>query len=136
MIRKFFLNHNKCFRWHLGDNEKHHFFPLRVCERRNFDFCVFLRMCSGSGGRMLVRKLAGMTTACRRPLPPFSLYKPVFNKTHYTSVRTHKNQSFSSHRPSNGKKLSFSKSPRCHLKLLLCFKKNFLITLRSIAFIS
>ena len=46
--------------------------------------------------------------AWQRPLPPFSLYKPVFNKTHYTSVRTHKNQSFSSHRPSNGKKLCFS----------------------------
>ena len=27
--------------------------------------------------------------------------------THYTSVRTHKNQSFSSHRPSNGKKYVF-----------------------------
>ena len=28
VIRKFFLNHNKCFRWHLGDYEKHNFFPF------------------------------------------------------------------------------------------------------------
>ena len=27
------------------------FFHLEVCERRNFDFCVFLRMISGSGWR-------------------------------------------------------------------------------------
>ena len=40
-------------------------FHLRVCEWWNFDFCVFLRMCSGSGGRVLVRNLAGMTTARR-----------------------------------------------------------------------
>ena len=53
VIRKFFLNHNKSFRWHLGDYEKHDFFfHLKACERRNFDFCVFLGMCSGSGGRV------------------------------------------------------------------------------------
>ena len=46
VIRKFFLNHNKIFRWHLGDYEKHIFSHLKACERRNFDFCVFLRMCS------------------------------------------------------------------------------------------
>ena len=28
VIRKFFLNHNKSFRWHLGDYEKHIFFPF------------------------------------------------------------------------------------------------------------
>ena len=28
VIRKFFLNHNKSFRWHLGDYEKHNFFPI------------------------------------------------------------------------------------------------------------
>ena len=48
VIRKFFLKHNRSFRWHLGDYEKHIFFHLKACERRNFDFCVFLRMCSGS----------------------------------------------------------------------------------------
>ena len=52
MIRKLFLNHNKSFRWNLGDYEKHIFSHLRVSERRHFDFCVFLRMCSGSGGRV------------------------------------------------------------------------------------
>ena len=52
VIRKFFLNHNKSFRWHLGDYEKHIFFHLKACERRNFDFCVFLRMCSMPGGRV------------------------------------------------------------------------------------
>ena len=28
VIRKFFLNHNKSVRWHLGDYEKHNFFPF------------------------------------------------------------------------------------------------------------
>ena len=29
VIRKFFLKHNKSFRWHLGDYEKHNFFPFK-----------------------------------------------------------------------------------------------------------
>ena len=49
----------------------------------------------------------GFRSTVRRPLCPFGLYKPVFNG-HTTSVKTHKNQSFSSHRPSNGKKSCFS----------------------------
>ena len=44
----------------------------------------------GTGGRV-VPELAGEGPTA---LPPFSLYKPVFNITHYTSVRTHKNQNF------------------------------------------
>ena len=48
VIWKFFLKHNKSFRWHLGDYENIIFFHLKACERRNFDFCVFLRMCWGS----------------------------------------------------------------------------------------
>ena len=28
VIRKFFLNHNKSFRWHLEDYEKHNFSPF------------------------------------------------------------------------------------------------------------
>ena len=28
VIRKFFKNHNKSFRWHLGDYEKHNRFPF------------------------------------------------------------------------------------------------------------
>ena len=39
VIRKFFIKHNKSFRWHFGDYEKHIFFHLKACER-NFDFCV------------------------------------------------------------------------------------------------
>ena len=46
VIRTFFVNHNKSFRWHLGDYEKHIFFHLKACERRIFDFCVFLWVCS------------------------------------------------------------------------------------------
>ena len=46
VIRKFFFKHNKSFRLHLEDYEKHNFLHLKACERRNFDFCVFLRMCN------------------------------------------------------------------------------------------
>jgi len=67
VIRKFFIKHNKSFGWHLGDYEKHIFFHLR----RNFDFCVFLRVGSLPGGRVW----PGVTRALR----PFTLYKPVFN---------------------------------------------------------
>ena len=28
VIRKFFIKHNKSFRWHLGDYEKHNFFSI------------------------------------------------------------------------------------------------------------
>ena len=28
VTRKFFLKHNKSFRWYLGDYEKHNFFPF------------------------------------------------------------------------------------------------------------
>ena len=28
VIRKFFFKHNKSFRWHLGDYEKHNFFSI------------------------------------------------------------------------------------------------------------
>ena len=67
VIRKFFLNHNKSFRWHLGDYEKHNFFHLKACERRNFDFCVFLEMSSVTGRRVgpgPMPKLAGEGPAC------------------------------------------------------------------------
>ena len=52
VTRKFFLKHNKSLRWHLGKYEKHIFFHLKACERRKFDFCVFLRMFSMPGGRV------------------------------------------------------------------------------------
>ena len=47
------------------------FFHLKACERRNFDFCVFLRVGSLPGGRVW----PGVTRALR----PFTLYKPFFN---------------------------------------------------------
>ena len=43
------------------------FFHLKACERRNFYFCVFLRMSSVTGGRVgpgPMRKLAGEGPAC------------------------------------------------------------------------
>ena len=45
------------------------FFHLKACERRNFDFYVFLRVDSLPGGRVW----PGVTRALR----PFTLYKPV-----------------------------------------------------------
>ena len=35
-----------------GIVKKYFFFYLKACEWRNFDFCVFLRMCSMSDGRV------------------------------------------------------------------------------------
>ena len=43
------------------------FFHLKACERRDFEFCVFLRMACGPGGRGgtgTMRKLAGEGPAC------------------------------------------------------------------------
>ena len=91
---------------------KTYFFPhLKACERRNFDFCVFLRMCS-------VTKYLQIVSSVKQ--------------LHYTSVRTQKNQSFSSHRPSNGKKMMFFVIPEMPSKtFVMVLKKNFLITLRT-----
>ena len=51
---------------------KTYFFPhLKACERKNFDFCVFLRVGSLPGGRVW----PGVTRARR----PFPLYKQGFN---------------------------------------------------------
>ena len=72
------------------------FFHLKACERRNFDFCVFLRMCSVTVTGPVLSWLYDRNE------------DKWTEQLHYTSVRTHKNQRFSSHRPSNGKKLCFS----------------------------
>ena len=40
VIRKFILKHNKSFRWHLGDYEKHNFF-LRIFSWLYFFFFIF-----------------------------------------------------------------------------------------------
>ena len=38
----FFLKHNKSFRWHLGDYEKHNFFPFEgLWEEKLWFLCVF-----------------------------------------------------------------------------------------------
>ena len=47
------------------------FFNFFACERRNFDFCVFLWVGSLPGGRVW----PGVTRALR----PLTFYKPVFN---------------------------------------------------------
>ena len=52
VIRKFFFKTiTKVLDGISGITKNIFFFHLKAYERRNFDFCVFLRMCSGSGGR-------------------------------------------------------------------------------------
>ena len=88
VIRKFFLKHNKCFRWHLGDYEKHNlsfsiWWPLRgetlifVC----FYGCVVCP--AGVWG-----------PAWRRLLRPLRLYKPVFNGILHIRKNTQKSKFF------------------------------------------
>ena len=62
VIRKFFETITKVLDGISGITKNMNFSNLRACERRNVDSCVFIRMCSGPGGRALVRKPAGMTT--------------------------------------------------------------------------
>ena len=72
VIRKFFLKHNKSFRWHLGDYEKHNFFPIwRSVRGETLIFVCFY------GWVVCPAGVCG--PAWRRPLRSFSLYKPVFN---------------------------------------------------------
>ena len=71
VIRKFFLTQNKSFRWHLGDYEKHHFFPISGSVRGG----ILIFVCSYG---CVVGPAGGWGLAWRRPLPQFSLYKPVF----------------------------------------------------------
>ena len=61
VIRKFFIKHSKSFRWHLGDYEI---------------FSIWRPVCSYG---CVVGPAGVWGPAWRRPLPPFSLYKPVFN---------------------------------------------------------
>ena len=51
VIRKFFLKHNKILDGISGITKNIIFFHLKVCERRNIDFCVFLRwvVCPAGG---------------------------------------------------------------------------------------
>ena len=48
----FFLNHNKSFRCHLGDYEKHNLFPFEGLWEEKLWFLWVLRMCSMPGGRV------------------------------------------------------------------------------------
>ena len=53
VIRKFFLKTiTKVLEGISGITKNIIFFHLKAGERRNFDFCVFLRMCSMPGGRV------------------------------------------------------------------------------------
>ena len=70
VIRNFFKNYNKSLDGISGITKNIIFFHLKACERGNFDFCVFLRMCSMPGGRVW----PGVTTSA----------PSVFNRTHYT----------------------------------------------------
>ena len=78
VIRKFFLNHNKSFRWHLGDYEIITFFPLKAVRGETLIFVCSYGCVVG-------------------PL------KTGLYKLNGRSGRGH-----ASHRPSNGKKLCFS----------------------------
>ena len=79
-----------------GLRKTYFFFHLKACERRNFDFCVFLRVGSLPGKTGLYKR----GTSSRRATHA--------RRADYPPVKTHKNQSVSSHKPSNGKKLCFS----------------------------
>ena len=52
-IRKFFFKTiTKVLDGISGITKNIYFLHFKACEWRNFDFCVFFRMCSGSGGRV------------------------------------------------------------------------------------
>ena len=90
----FFLKHNKSFRWHLGDYEKHNFFPFEgLWEERLWLLRVFT-VGSLPGGRV-------------GPGVRF-VHSAYINRFLTGRLPTVKNQRFSSHRPSNGKRLCFS----------------------------
>ena len=50
--RKFFLTHTKVLDDISGITKKHDFFPFEGLWEEEIDFCVFLRMSSGTGGRV------------------------------------------------------------------------------------
>ena len=82
-------------------------------------------------------KLNGGSGRCPCRRHPCQLTHQAVRRTHYTSVRTHKNQSFSSHRPSNGeKKYVFRNLRDAIYNFCYGLKKNFLITSRRIAAVS
>ena len=82
-----------------GLRKTYFFSQLKACERRNLDFCVFFRL-SAYINRFLTGRLP-----------------------------THKNQSVSSHKPSNGKIMFFVIPEMPSKTFVKLYKKNFLITL-------
>ena len=66
-----------------------------------FNGCVVFRLKTG------LYKLNGRSGRRPRRRHPCQPRHRAARRTHYTSVRTQKNQSFSSHTPSNGKKHVF-----------------------------
>ena len=97
VIRMFFFkNHNKSFTWHLGDYEKHNFFHLKACERRNFGFVCFYGC--------VVCPLKPVYISCWE-CGTSSRQAPHARRAYYTSIITHKDHSFSAHITSNRKKL-------------------------------
>ena len=64
---------------------KTYFFPhLKACERRNFDFCVFLRMCSGSGETGLYKLNEGIG---RRHAGPHTPAGPSTQFQEHTKIK-------------------------------------------------
>ena len=87
VIRKFFLSITKVLDGISGITKIIIFFHLKVCERRNFDFCVFLRMCSMPVKNRFIKAEWRERTSSRRA--------PNARRAYYTSVKTQKNKSFS-----------------------------------------
>ena len=119
MIRKFFLTHNKSFRWHLGDYEKHNFFPFEGLWEEKLWFLRWVVCPLKTGlyklnGRS-VRRHAGPHTPAGQTTHPSTHTK--IKVSPLTGLQMEKNYVFR------------NPLPRCYLKLLLCLKKNFLITL-------
>ena len=109
VIRKFFLHHNKSFRWHLSDYEKHIFFcvdslqpkirKLLVENPRNFlvKMCVRAGVCSPGGDPVPRSVLAAQSGLGRhRENFPSSNTRPCVEISSYTHTNTGQYRIFSS----------------------------------------
>ena len=61
VIRKFFLKHNKSFRWHLGDYEKHNFFPYEGLGEEKLWFFLCFYGCVVCPLKTCLYKLNGLS---------------------------------------------------------------------------
>ena len=99
---------------------KTYFFPhLKACERRNFDFCVWVVCPLKTGLYKVNGQSARVTPGHTRPPGRLPTRKNT-QKSKFLLLQVFK-----------WKKIMFFVIPEMPLKLLLCFKKNFLITLRN-----